>query len=454
MAFSSRKTRRRRQIPRSWTTVGALVASATFAPRVAAAEPTRINPAASAIIRQVEQSIGPWERPEDVLAAAFHVLREAKPEQGVQDPPVLHFEIPPGPLSVALRLFEQATGLSVRVAPELVRDLTSPGARGMLTADNALRQLLSDSQLTHRLTGNGTVVVEVRPVSEDVQVVANALPVVTSPKFTAPLLDTPQTVTIVPKELIEAQGATTLREILRNVPGITMQAGEGGGGLPGDTLTMRGFPATNDIFVDGVRDVGPYSRDAFNLEQVEVIKGPSSAFGGRGSTGGAINLVTKAPGLAAIRQGTVGIGNAGYQRTTMDLNAPVKALGDGSALRFNAMWQDAGVPGRDVVNNGGWGIAPSLGLGLNGRTRFTLSSQHVSQDNVPDYGLPWGSSTDPATGEVFPTGAFEATPAVDQSNFYGLENYDFETCPQRHGYGARGPRPSARLHAPQHHPLR
>ncbi len=90
---------------------------------------------------------------------------------------------------------------------------------------------------------------------------------------------------------------------------------------------IRGFSATNDIFVDGVRDVGPYSRDAFNLEQVEVIKGPSSAFGGRGSTGGAINLVTKSAGLESIRQGTVGIGNAGYQRTTVDLNAPVKALG-------------------------------------------------------------------------------------------------------------------------------
>ncbi len=78
------------------------------------------------------------------------------------------------------------------------------------------------------------------------------------------------------------------------------------------------------------------------------------------------------------------------------------------------MWQDAGVPGRDVVNNSGWGIAPSLALGLTGQTRFTFSSHHVSQDNVPDYGLPWGSTTDPATGELFPTGAFEATPAVDQ----------------------------------------
>ena len=361
-----------------------------------------------------------------MLAAAFRAIREARPEQAVQDPPVIRFEIPPGPLSVALRLFEQATGLAVRVAPELVRGLTSPGARGMLTVDNALHQILSDSELTYRPTGTGSVIVEVRPVSEDVQVTTNALPAVTSPKFTAPLLDTPQTVTVVPKELMEAQGSTTLREVLRNVPGITMQAGEGGGGLPGDTLTLRGFSATNDIFVDGVRDVGPYSRDAFNLEQVEVIKGPTSAFGGRGSTGGAINLVTKSAGLESIRQGTVGIGNAGYQRTTVDLNAPVKALGDGGALRLNAMWQDTGVPGRDVVNNRGWGIAPSLALGLTGQTRFTFSSQHVSQDNVPDYGLPWGSTTDPATGELFPTGAFEATPAVDQSNFYGLVNYDFE----------------------------
>ena len=296
----------------------------------------------------------------------------------------------------------------------------------MLTPDNALRQILSDSQLVHRLTGTGTVVVEVAQVSEDVSVTTNPLPSVTSPKFTASLLNTPQTITVVSKAVMEAQGATSLREVLRNVPGITMQAGEGGGGLPGDTLTMRGFSATNDIFLDGVRDVGAYSRDAFNLEQVEVIKGPSSAFGGRGSTGGAINLATKSAGLESIRQGTVGVGSSGYQRTTLDLNAPVTAVASGAAVRLNAMWQDTGVAGRDVVNNEGWGLAPSFAIGLKGPTRFAISSQHMSQDNVPDYGLPWGTSTDPTTGEVFPTGAFEATPSVDQSNFYGLTGYDFE----------------------------
>ena len=364
----SRQSRRRRKIPGGWPTVGALVASATFGSRVVSADPSRAQSIAPSVILQVERSIGPWERPEDILARALQVLREARPEQAVQDPPLLHFEIPPGPLSAALRLFEQATGLTVRVAPELIRDLTSPGVRGMLTPDHALRQILSDSQLVHRLTGTGTVVVEVAQVSEDVSVTASGLPGVTSPKFTASLLDTPQTV--VPKSVMEAQGATSLREVLRNVAGITMQAGEGGGGLPGDTLTMRGFSATNDIFLDGVRDVGAYSRDAFNLEQVEVIKGPSSAFGGRGSTGGAINLATKSAGLESIRHGTVGVGSSGYQRATLDVNAPLAKVGSGAALRLNAMWQDTGQSGRDVVNNEGWGLAPSFAIGLRGPTRF------------------------------------------------------------------------------------
>ena len=335
----SRQSRRRRKIPGGWPTVGALVASATFGSRVVSAEPSRAQSIAPSVILQVERSIGPWERPEDIMARALQVLREARPEQAVQDPPLLHFEIPPGPLSAALRLFEQATGLTVRVAPELIRDLTSADVRGMLTPDHALRQILSDSQLVHRLTGAGTVVVEVAQVSEDVSV-------------------------------MEAQGATSLREVLRNVAGITMQAGEGGGGLPGDTLTMRGFSATNDIFLDGVRDVGAYSRDAFNLEQVEVIKGPSSAFGGRGSTGGAINLATKSAGLESIRHGTVGVGSSGYQRATLDVNAPLAKVGSGAALRLNAMWQDTGQSGRDVVNNEGWGLAPSFAIGLRGPTRF------------------------------------------------------------------------------------
>ena len=211
--------------------------------------------------------------------------------------------------------------------------------------------------------------------------------------------------------MIQQQGATTLRDVLRNVPGITYQAGEGGGGLPGDTLTMRGFGASSDIFVDGVRDVGAYTRDAFNLEQVEVVKGPSSTFGGRGSVGGAINLVTKSPHALPDYGFSLNAGTAESKRGALDVNVPL-STDDGAAFRVNAMWNDEKVPGRDVVENQSWGLAPSLALGLGSATRFTAAYQHVSQDNVPDYGLPWA--------------ALDASPEVDQSNFYGLRNYDFE----------------------------
>src|SRR5688572_20333087 len=147
---------------------------------------------------------------------------------------------------------------------------------------------------------------------------------VSSPKYTEPLRDIPQTITVIPQAVFQEQGATTLRDILRNVPGISMQAGEGGGGLPGDNLSIRGFSARNDVFIDGVRDYGAYSRDPFNIEQVEVAKGPSSSTTGRGSTGGSINLVSKMPRLNPFYAGTLGVGTDGYGRLTMDLNQPLQ----------------------------------------------------------------------------------------------------------------------------------
>ena len=102
-----------------------------------------------------------------------------------------------------------------------------------------------------------------------------------------------------------------MTEVLRNVPGLTITAGEGGTPA-GDNLTLRGNSARNDIFVDGVRDLNPQSRDPFNLEQVEVTKGPTSAVSGRGSAGGAINLTSKAPGLQAGHRRIVRLRQCGY----------------------------------------------------------------------------------------------------------------------------------------------
>lgn len=257
-----------------------------------------------------------------------------------------------------------------------------------------------------------------------------------SPKYSQPLLDTPQTITVIPQAVIRDRAASTLRDVLRNSPGITFQAGEGGGGLPGDqNFSLRGTSARNSLFVDGVRDVGAYTRDSFNLQQVEVIKGPTGTMAGRSATSGAINQVSKTPQLQDSQDYSLGYGSDDYKRMSSDINL---GLGDSMAFRLNAMVHDAEVAKRDVVENKRWGIAPSFALGLGTATRFTASAFYVDEDNVPDYGLPWGSTTqttaaDPSHNGTFRTGAYQARPAVDQSIFFGLKDYDYEDIETKAG---------------------
>jgi catecholate siderophore receptor len=343
-------------------------------------------------------------------------LDAAPVSAGAQSSSTFRFSIPAGTIATAVEQFQTVTGIRVELASDSLRDLPSAGVAGVMTARQALDRLLAGTGLGYAFTDPGVARLDIR-TSERVDVTGDVRDV-SSPKFTQPLRDIPQTISVIPQEVIQSQGATTLRDVLRNVPGITFQAGEGGGGLPGDNFTMRGFSAGNDMFVDGLRDTGGYSRDAFNLEQVEVAKGPSSSIAGRGATGGAINQVTKSPHLQQASAVTLGAGNADYRRGTVDVNQPLGTLG--TSLRLNAMWTDAGVPGRQVVENKSWGVAPSLAIGLGRPTHVTLKYQHLTQDNVPDYGLPWGNYPE------YPTGAFDATPPVDQSNFYGLRDYDFE----------------------------
>lgn len=330
----------------------------------------------------------------------------------VAELPLRHFDIAAGTLDETLRAFETAAGVDVRYSfpADMLSRIGSGGVSGTMSSNQALDQLLSGTGIDSHFDSRRVVTITMQQMVESIDVVSKS-PVVSSPKFTQPVLDTPRTVTVIPDEVFTAQGATTLRDVLRNTPGITFQAGEGGGGLPGDTFSMRGFSSGNDITVDGIREVGAYSRDAFNLEQVEVVKGPSSAVAGRGSTGGSINLVTKTPKIAGFTRVTGAAGTENSSRSTIDANLPITAIAD-SAFRINAMFGASDVAGRDVVHNSSWGVAPSLAFGIGKPTRFTLNYQHVAQDNVPDYGLPWA--------------AFGATPSVDQSNFYGLDDYDYE----------------------------
>lgn len=208
---------------------------------------------------------------------------------------------------------------------------------------------------------------------------------VSSPKKTEALIDTPQTLSVISKELLDDQNATTLTDALRNTPGITMQLGENGNTSTGDTFQLRGFSAASSIYLDGIRDLGAVSRDVFNIEQIEVAKGPAGSDAGRGASGGYINLVSKLPFQRARSSATASAYSQGGVRATADFNTPI---GKSSGFRLNVMTQNVNVAGRNEVKNTGWGIAPAWGIGLGTNTRFFVFGQFMHQDNVPDGGFP------------------------------------------------------------------
>ena len=242
---------------------------------------------------------------------------------------------------------------------------------------------------------------------------------VQSPKFTQPLRETPQTIQIITSEVFTQQGATTLTEALRNSPGVgTFYAGENGNTTTGDAIYMRGFDTSNSIFVDGIRDLGSISRDVFNIEQIEVIKGPAGTDYGRTAPTGSVNLATKQAHLGNAVSGLVSVGSDGQRRAQADLNQTLGSV-PGAALRLNTLWQDSDLPHRDHVNNSRVGIAPSLGLGLDGATRAYVNLLYVRQDNVPDgfvptIGLP-GWTPQPGLEAL-------AGNPVDPHNFYGTRH--------------------------------
>ncbi len=213
-----------------------------------------------------------------------------------------------------------------------------------------------------------------------------------------PIRDIPQSVTVVNSALMQAQGATSLGDALRNVPGITMGAAEGGS--IGNNFNLRGFSARTDLYLDGMRDRGQYYRDVFSLDAVEVLQGPSSMLFGRGSTGGIINQASKLPSLANFGTATLSVGTQSSVRGTVDFNQQIDAT---SAYRVTAMGQDVHST-RDVMKNQDYGIAPSIRFGIGTPTEVTLNALLTHYDDMPDYGLP------PVNG---------APASVNRKNFYG-----------------------------------
>lgn len=240
-------------------------------------------------------------------------------------------------------------------------------------------------------------------------------------RYTAPLRETPKTITVVTEQVIKDTGSLSLVDALRTTSGITFGAGEGGNPA-GDRPIIRGFNSESDMFIDGLRDVASQTREIFNTEQIEISKGPGSAFVGAGSTGGSINMMTKTPKREDFINFSHTWGTDQTRRYTGDIN---QVLSDNVAFRLNVMKHDAHVAGRDEVSVSRWGVAPSLTIGFDTPTRLTMAYYHLRTDDMPDYGVPLKQAS----------GTSKRTPETggSKSHFYGYSS-DYRHSTTNSGY--------------------
>jgi catecholate siderophore receptor len=412
--IKARRRRRAAGLTSPWFAAGAFVASTALA-----GFPTQASARDGSVQGRHRAAI----RPPSALPEFAHAQAAPASQTGATQ----RFDIPAGPLSEVLAAFERATHVAVKFSAPEIGSIVSPGVTGTATNEQALNIILTGTGLSSRFTSPVQAIVEPARVTESVDVVAR--PAIDSPKYVVPVREVPQTIAIIPRTVMEQQAVTTLSDALRNVPGITLQAGEGGGAsnTAGDMFNMRGFNASNSLFVDGVRDDGLVSRDVFNIEQVEVFMGPTGSDVGRGTAAGYVNMETKTPRFENAASGTVTLGAADQRRVTADLNHRL-SLRQGDrwlsrgAVRLNALLQDSGVPGRDEVTLNSKAVAPSLALGLGTHTRVTAAGQFLRQRNVPDYGIPSAAWLD----EPLAPTTVRAPRPVDQTNYYGSPAYDFD----------------------------
>lgn len=217
--------------------------------------------------------------------------------------------------------------------------------------------------------------------------------------------DVPQALTIVSRQLIEDTNATTLKEALRHVSGLTFNAAEGG--RTGDNMNLRGFYSFGDLYLDGIRDVAQVKRDTFNDQQVEVLRGSAAMLFGHGQAGGVINRTSKIPMMLDTGNMSATIGNNGYNRITADINKPV---GENTAVRVNLMNTTGGETTRDHVKVDRQGLAAALRTGIGTDDEFALSHYHMAVNDTPDFGVPFSNG--------FPV-------SVPQNRFHGTDK-DFE----------------------------
>lgn len=290
-----------------------------------------------------------------------------------------------------------------------------------ITASSAGHMVFAAEKTEAKTSGNAIALDATSVTGEAQDSTSYQVEKASSPKYTAPLIDTPRSVTVIPQQVLKDTGALNMQDALRTVPGITFGAGEGGN-PQGDRPFIRGFDAQGDTYLDGVRDTGSQSREIFAVESIEVSKGPNSAIGGRGAAGGTINLVSKKAHLGDSFDGGFTYGSDQTRRYTLDGNYQ---FSDSAAGRLNLMSHESNVAGRDSVDYDRWGVAPSLVFGLGTDTRVNLDYYHLESNDTPDSGIPYTMPASGKSADRTKSNPDKPYAGGDSSNFYGLTDRDF-----------------------------
>ncbi len=240
-----------------------------------------------------------------------------------------------------------------------------------------------------------------------------------SGKFPEPLLNTPKTITVLSKEVLQDKNITSLREVGRSTAGVTLGTGEGGNAF-GDRFFIRGFDARNDVFIDGIRDPAVSIRENFFTEQIEILRGPASSYAGRGTAGGAINIVTKQAGDRNFYNAETTFGTDHTKRVTLDVNQVISPT---FSIRTGGMFQDANVAGRNYVTDDRWGGFISTKWTPTNDIKITTNYVHTDLSGLPDFGVPWYRQGNTPVTEA----------GIPRQNWYGFVNRDFQTARQDFG---------------------
>jgi catecholate siderophore receptor len=339
----------------------------------------------------------------------------ASSQRATQDTTARRFDLPAQPLADVLTAFAKEAGVTIRLDASIQPGVQAPALSGVFTLPDAVSTLLGTSGLQARFLANRTVVIARSPA--DGSPVYNLRPVEvlgvrnqgystvrtsSATKTETPLRDTPQSISVVTRDVIADQSMQSMGDVVRYIPGVSMGLGEGHRDAP----TIRGNSSTADFFVDGVRDDAQYYRDLYNTERVEALKGSNAMIFGRGGLGGVINRVTKEPEWAPLRTFTVEGGSFDHRRTTADLSQP---LSGSLAARFNGLFENS----HSYRANGEvqrYAVNPTALWALGQRTSLHASYEFFRDDRTVDRGIP----------------SFGSGPAqTDRSTFFGYADSSY-----------------------------